>query len=219
MLDLSWGVAGPIAGMLLADHGADVVKIEPPGGDPWRGTPGYAAWLRGRRSAELDLRAPSRPRTLLRARARRRRGARELRRRARRNGSAIDAPTLLAANPAPHPLLDLRRTAGTPAHKRPPRLRRAGRRAPRHMARATRPLRRRGPAHERSRAIPARARDPRGHGAGLATRGPDLHLHAVAVACAPRSWPPWASAPRCSRASDTGRGQHVETSMLQAALA
>src|SRR5688500_17900714 len=58
VLDLSWGVAGPIAGMLLSDHGADVVKIEPPGGDPWRDTPGYNAWLRGRRSAELDLREP-----------------------------------------------------------------------------------------------------------------------------------------------------------------
>ena len=59
VLDLSWGVAGPVAGMLLSDHGADVVKIEPPGGDPWRETPGYAAWLRGRRSIELDLRDPS----------------------------------------------------------------------------------------------------------------------------------------------------------------
>jgi crotonobetainyl-CoA:carnitine CoA-transferase CaiB-like acyl-CoA transferase len=59
VLDLSWGVAGPITGMLLSDHGADVVKIEPPGGDPWRDTPGYNAWLRGRRSAELDLREPS----------------------------------------------------------------------------------------------------------------------------------------------------------------
>jgi crotonobetainyl-CoA:carnitine CoA-transferase CaiB-like acyl-CoA transferase len=55
VLDLSWGVAGPVAGMLLADHGADVVKIEPPGGDPFRGMPGYDTWLRGRRSAVLDL--------------------------------------------------------------------------------------------------------------------------------------------------------------------
>ncbi len=55
VLDLSWGIAGPVTGMLLADHGADVVKIEPPGGDPFRGTPGYATWLRGRRSIELDL--------------------------------------------------------------------------------------------------------------------------------------------------------------------
>jgi crotonobetainyl-CoA:carnitine CoA-transferase CaiB-like acyl-CoA transferase len=56
VLDLSSGIAGPVAGMLLADHGADVVKIEPPGGDRFRGSPGYDTWLRGRRSAVLDLR-------------------------------------------------------------------------------------------------------------------------------------------------------------------
>ena len=55
VLDLSTGIAGPVAGMLLADHGADVVKVEPPGGDRRRGTPGYDVWLRGRRSVELDL--------------------------------------------------------------------------------------------------------------------------------------------------------------------
>jgi crotonobetainyl-CoA:carnitine CoA-transferase CaiB-like acyl-CoA transferase len=36
VLDLSQGIAGPIVGMLLADHGAQVTKIEPPGGDPTR---------------------------------------------------------------------------------------------------------------------------------------------------------------------------------------
>ncbi|HWW44495.1 MAG TPA: CoA transferase, partial [Acidimicrobiia bacterium] len=56
VLDVSWGIAGPITGMLLADHGADVVKIEPPGGDPFRHTAGYDVWLRGRRSVVLDLR-------------------------------------------------------------------------------------------------------------------------------------------------------------------
>ena len=55
VLDLSWGIAGPVAGMLLSDNGAEVIKIEPPGGDPFRSTSGYAAWLRGRRSAVLDL--------------------------------------------------------------------------------------------------------------------------------------------------------------------
>ncbi len=55
VIDLSQGIAGPIAGMLLSDHGAAVTKIEPPGGDRFRSLPGSNAWLRGRRSIELDL--------------------------------------------------------------------------------------------------------------------------------------------------------------------
>jgi len=55
VIDLSSGIAGPLVGMLLADHGADVVKIEPPGGDPGRRQLGYRVWQRGKRSAVLDL--------------------------------------------------------------------------------------------------------------------------------------------------------------------
>ena len=55
VLDLSWGIAGPMTTMLLADHGAEVTKIEPPGGDPFRSQTGYHAWNRGKRSAILDL--------------------------------------------------------------------------------------------------------------------------------------------------------------------
>ena len=36
-------IAGPAAAMILGEFGADVVKIEPPGGDPFRqsaGAPG-----------------------------------------------------------------------------------------------------------------------------------------------------------------------------------
>jgi len=57
VLDLSWGIAGPMTTMLLVDHGAAVIKIEPPGGDPFRSQLGYHVWQRGKRSAELDLRA------------------------------------------------------------------------------------------------------------------------------------------------------------------
>ncbi len=55
VLDLSWGIAGPMTTMLLADHGADVTKIEPPGGDPFRNQLGYKVWQRGKKSAVLDL--------------------------------------------------------------------------------------------------------------------------------------------------------------------
>src|SRR6476659_9606396 len=55
VLDLSWGVSGPVAGMMLADGGACVTKIEPPGGDPSRALSGARVWHRGKRSAFLDV--------------------------------------------------------------------------------------------------------------------------------------------------------------------
>src|SRR3954469_11582771 len=55
VLDLSWGISGPMAAMLLADNGAKVTKIEPPGGDPFRSLSGYKVWNRGKRSAIIDL--------------------------------------------------------------------------------------------------------------------------------------------------------------------
>ncbi len=63
VLDLTQGVAGPHCAFLLAQHGADVVKIEPPGGDWGRGIgkrhgPYSAFFLqvnRGKRSLALDL--------------------------------------------------------------------------------------------------------------------------------------------------------------------
>src|ERR671929_1126937 len=58
VLDLSWGVSGPLAGMLLADHGADVIRIEPPDGDPLECS-GSRVWLRGKRRATFDLRDPA----------------------------------------------------------------------------------------------------------------------------------------------------------------
>ena len=55
VVDLTWGLAGPKASMMLADHGADVVRIERPGGEPFEAPLGYRVWHRGKRSAELDL--------------------------------------------------------------------------------------------------------------------------------------------------------------------
>ena len=55
VLDFSWGMAGGLATAVLADFGADVVKIEPPTGDPFRSHPAWLAWNRGKKSAVLDL--------------------------------------------------------------------------------------------------------------------------------------------------------------------
>jgi crotonobetainyl-CoA:carnitine CoA-transferase CaiB-like acyl-CoA transferase len=54
VLDLTGGLAGPVAGMLLADLGADVVKVYPPGGGPSPAEPGLHMWDRGKRAAILD---------------------------------------------------------------------------------------------------------------------------------------------------------------------
>jgi crotonobetainyl-CoA:carnitine CoA-transferase CaiB-like acyl-CoA transferase len=59
ILDLSWGIAGALGVLLLAEQGADVVKVEPPGGCPFRGYDGYAVWDRSRRSVTVDLKQPA----------------------------------------------------------------------------------------------------------------------------------------------------------------
>jgi crotonobetainyl-CoA:carnitine CoA-transferase CaiB-like acyl-CoA transferase len=58
VVDLSWGRAGPLATGQLADHGADVTRVERPGGDPYRGVVARAAYDRGKRSLVLDLDQP-----------------------------------------------------------------------------------------------------------------------------------------------------------------
>src|SRR3990172_2798413 len=64
--DFSEYIAGPYCTMMLADMGADVVKIEKPEGDAWRHTApvapdegrGYLGVNRGKRSISLDLERP-----------------------------------------------------------------------------------------------------------------------------------------------------------------
>jgi crotonobetainyl-CoA:carnitine CoA-transferase CaiB-like acyl-CoA transferase len=57
VVDCSRGLAGPRATGLLADYGAEVWWVEPPGGDPYRNvlTTEYAVFNRGKRSVQLDL--------------------------------------------------------------------------------------------------------------------------------------------------------------------
>ena len=57
VLDFSWGMPGAIATMVLSDFGAEVIKVEPPGGDPFRTHPGWLAWNRGKKGIVLDLKS------------------------------------------------------------------------------------------------------------------------------------------------------------------
>src|SRR5262245_7597351 len=68
VIELGAFIAGPYCGQLLADLGADVIKVEPPGlGDPMRQwgidqKSGHSMWWavigRNKRSITLDLRRP-----------------------------------------------------------------------------------------------------------------------------------------------------------------
>jgi crotonobetainyl-CoA:carnitine CoA-transferase CaiB-like acyl-CoA transferase len=58
VVDLTSYIAGSYAATMLADMGADVLKIESPGGDSFRELPGFHAWNRGKRSVCVDLKAP-----------------------------------------------------------------------------------------------------------------------------------------------------------------
>ena len=79
VVDLTRALAGPFSTMLLADLGADVVKVEPPEGDSTRGSGpfveedterAFGAYFgsinRGKRSVVLDLKSPEGKAALLR---------------------------------------------------------------------------------------------------------------------------------------------------------
>src|SRR5260370_612823 len=55
VLDFSSSPAGAQASQTLADFGAEVVHVEPPGGSPVRSMPGYPFIARGKKSIVLDL--------------------------------------------------------------------------------------------------------------------------------------------------------------------
>jgi crotonobetainyl-CoA:carnitine CoA-transferase CaiB-like acyl-CoA transferase len=66
-LDLTQGIAGPYAGRLLAEHGARVIKVEPPGGDwirqigqgPGGISVNFLYYNLGKQSVTLDLKSPA----------------------------------------------------------------------------------------------------------------------------------------------------------------
>ena len=69
VVELTHWMAGPLAGGLLADWGADVIRVEPPGGDPMRAifaqlgarvdapNGGFVAANRGKRSVQLEIKS------------------------------------------------------------------------------------------------------------------------------------------------------------------
>src|SRR5690348_11707336 len=66
VLDLTSMISGPMAAMILADQGADVIKIEPPGGDLMRHfgvlhkgmSSSFLSNNHGKRSLAVDIKAP-----------------------------------------------------------------------------------------------------------------------------------------------------------------
>src|SRR6516165_8784384 len=81
VLEVSAWAFVPSAGAVLADWGADVVKVEPPTGDPIRGLVNagvggqsgvsfpWEIWNRGKRSIALDLKHPDAQALVLKAAA------------------------------------------------------------------------------------------------------------------------------------------------------
>jgi len=67
VLDLSLFLPGPYLTTVMADHGAEIIKLEPPGGEPVRGigarANGESVWFRnthrGKKSIVLDLKKPA----------------------------------------------------------------------------------------------------------------------------------------------------------------
>jgi len=65
IVDFTTMINGPTTTLLLSDMGAEVTKVEPPDGDPWRiVVGGFLACNRGKRSMVLDLKKPEALRVL-----------------------------------------------------------------------------------------------------------------------------------------------------------
>jgi len=57
VIDFGQYIAGPLAAVMLADQGADVIHVDPPGGPLWK-SPADAFFQRGKRRISLDLKKP-----------------------------------------------------------------------------------------------------------------------------------------------------------------
>jgi len=106
VLDVTQVMAGPFCAMQLCDMGADVIKVEPPGGDSTRrmagavgnDSPSFNAVNRGKRGIVLDLKTPA-AQTAFRRLARRSDVLIENYRPGVMQTFGLDYPTLSADNP------------------------------------------------------------------------------------------------------------------------
>ena len=174
VLELTQVMAGPFCGQVLADMGADVVKVEPPGGDSTRRSLGFrmggddtAAFLAvNRNKRSLDARPQGRraPRGVPPPGARRRRRAREQPPR-RRGAARRRLRDAARAQPAARLRVDLGLRPDGPlraaAGLRPDRAG-AGRRDERHRRARRRPGQVRDPDRRPLRRAVLRRRDPVG---------------------------------------------------------
>ncbi|MGZ2487269.1 crotonobetainyl-CoA:carnitine CoA-transferase CaiB-like acyl-CoA transferase [Rhizobium pisi] len=64
ILDFGHYLAGPMVGMMFADLGAQVIRIDPPDGPRWR-DPAFDMLSRGKRALTLDLKTPNGRQTAL----------------------------------------------------------------------------------------------------------------------------------------------------------
>ena len=58
VIDFGQYIAGPMTAMILADYGADVIHVDPPGGPRWNAYEANAVLMRGKRNITLDLNDP-----------------------------------------------------------------------------------------------------------------------------------------------------------------
>jgi crotonobetainyl-CoA:carnitine CoA-transferase CaiB-like acyl-CoA transferase len=63
VIEFTHMVMGPTCGMILADLGAEVIKVEPPGGDKTRNLPGlgigfFRSFNRNKKSVVIDINTP-----------------------------------------------------------------------------------------------------------------------------------------------------------------
>ena len=110
VIDMATVIAAPGVARYLADFGADVIKVEPPGGDGtrrmgWRDPRDGDSYMwklvaRGKRTVVLDLKTDAGLAHMRAARRRRRRADREPPARARSSGSASRPTTCSRRTPA-----------------------------------------------------------------------------------------------------------------------